>query len=99
MSLALQPPPKQKNQTTSMKTPIAVTLIIVGGLLILAPVFSGERQKERVASFYKDNGNAATLPEAMRPWGAYDWACLAAGSVLAFAGVRQSVRFHGTNPA
>ena len=75
-----------------MKTPIAITLIIVGGLLILAPVFSAERQKERAAAFYKEHSNNTILPDAMEPYGPYDWACFAAGVVLALVGVREFVR-------
>jgi hypothetical protein len=42
--------PNGKSQI-KMKASIVITLIIMGGLLILAPVISLERQRDRVAEF------------------------------------------------
>lgn len=48
----------------------AVALILVGGLIILGAVASAgvshERDKERVAEFYRKNSNAAVLPSELR---------------------------------
>jgi hypothetical protein len=75
-----------------MKPFLAMTMIVMGGLLILGPVWSAHKQKERIADFYQKQGNGAPLPEVMRPHDAYDWICLVGGALLAFAGVMQAVR-------
>jgi hypothetical protein len=81
-----------------MKASIVITLIIMGGLLILAPVISLERQRDRVAEFYKKNGNAAILAAAMDLNNTYDWTCIAAGAVLVLVGVRQALRSRDVQP-
>jgi hypothetical protein len=77
-----------------MKTPIAFTLIVLGASLIVAPVLMSQRQLERVASHYQEHGDGSQLPNELRPrqYGAYDWACMAAGAILSFIGTRGSVR-------
>jgi hypothetical protein len=75
-----------------MKPFLAMTMIVMGGLLVLGPVWSAQKQKERIADFYQKQGNGALLPKEMSPHDAYDWICLVGGALLAFAGVRQAVR-------
>ncbi len=80
-----------------MRVAVVITLIVVGGLIILGPVvahtYTTNRDKDRIAEFYARTTNAAVLPEAMQPsagYGGYDWACFIAGAVLATTGIRRS---------
>lgn len=77
-----------------MKTPVAITLITVGGLLVVAPIASLQWQVERAANHYEQYGGGSTLPEELRPkpHSRYDWASLAAGTVMALTGVAGSMR-------
>ena len=50
-----------------MKSYVAITLILVGGLIILGPLYSIERNKDRIAEFYTRNGSAVVLPDTMQP--------------------------------
>lgn len=71
-----------------MKASIAITLVLVGGLLIALPTLGTQRQLQRVAAFYEQQGGGAQLPEELRPrpHSNYDWAELAAGSLFALIG-------------
>jgi hypothetical protein len=74
-----------------MKSYVAAILIVVGGLLALAPVaahsYRTSRESEHVAEFYHRNGSSIVLPEAMDSrYEPYDWACLAAGICMVVAG-------------
>src|SRR3954447_7054382 len=84
-----------------MKTPIAIVLILVGGVLIVAPILSSQRQLERAASHFQEHGEGSPLPEELRPkpYQAYDWACLATGAVLSFIGIRGSGRSREALPS
>ena len=77
-----------------MKTSIAITLIAVGGLLMVAPVLALQWQVQRAATYYEKHGSGSALPEEMRPQphSRYDWASLVVGAVLSLAGVAGSVR-------
>ena len=77
-------------------TPLAITLIVMGALVILVPVFvsaySRATNKENVAEYYRRNSLGMPLPEAMQPAGTgpYAWACWVAGAGMVVAGVRKS---------
>jgi len=77
-----------------MKTPIAVTLIVAGAALVVAPIVKSQLQLQRVVEHYEQHGEGTQVPEELRPrpYGAYDWACMAAGAILSFMGTRGSVR-------
>jgi hypothetical protein len=77
-----------------MKTSVAITIITVGGLLVIAPIASLQWQVERAANHYEQYGGGSTLPEELRPKppSRYDWASLAVGTVLALTGVAGSMR-------
>jgi len=71
-----------------MKSYVAVTLIVVGGLIILGPLYSIERNKDRIAEFYSRNGSAVVLPDAMQTKNTlYEWVCLAIGLGMVATGV------------
>jgi hypothetical protein len=80
----------------TMRAAVAITLIIVGGIILLAPViahaYTTNREKERIAEFYSRIGNAAVLPDAMQPspYSGYDWGCFVAGAALAWTGIRKA---------
>jgi hypothetical protein len=79
-----------------MKSYVAEALIIIGGLLILCPLYARERSNDRIAEFYSRNGSAIGLPEQMQVrFGPYDWDCLvlglgAIGTGVGFAGRQNS---------
>jgi hypothetical protein len=83
-----------------MRHASTLALILVGALVILAPlaahVYSTNRDKERVAEFYSRNSNAAILPQEMHPtsFGFQDvmffCGCWVAGVGMVVAGVRQA---------
>jgi hypothetical protein len=77
-----------------MKTSIAITLITLGGLLMVSPVLALQRQVQRAATYYEQHGTGSTHPEEMRPQphSRYDWASLAAGTAMALLGVAGSMR-------
>ena len=77
-----------------MKTSIAITLIVVGGLLVAGPELALQWQVKRAADYYEQHGGGSTLPEEMRPQphGRYDWATLAVGAFCALVGVAGSMR-------
>ena len=83
-----------------MRTPVVAALIVVGGLLIALPTLATQRQLERVAAFYEQQGGGAQLPEELRPrpHSPYDWACLTAGAVLAFVGAFAGRQAHADKP-
>ena len=63
-----------------MKSYVAEALIVVGGLLILCPLYARERSNDRIAEFYSRQGSAVVLPEQMQVrFGPYDWGCLVLG--------------------
>jgi hypothetical protein len=74
----------------------AVALIVVGGLIILGVVASAgishERDKERVAEFYRKNSNAAVLPSGLRPEmiSPAELFGFAAGGVMVLVGIWRS---------
>jgi hypothetical protein len=76
-----------------MRNPVAVALVVMGGLVILGPVLAGaysrSANKEIIAEFYRRHGLQEELPEAMRPAGSglYAWACWLAGTGMVMAGV------------
>jgi len=75
-----------------MKSHVAVTLILVGGLLVIGPLaaheFSKERGREHIAELFARVGNAAVLPDEMQTkYGPYDWACLAVGVGMIVSGI------------
>ncbi len=80
-----------------MKPFVPTILIVLGGLLVLAPVaahtYSNVREKDRIAEFYSRTTNAATLPTAMEPtkYQPYDWSCLAVGVLMVVIGVTMVV--------
>ena len=84
-----------------MKTPVAIALITVGGLLILAPVVSSQRQLQRANTYREVHGDGAALPEEMRPqpFASYEWSCFAAGAAFALVGVLGSLRSRATTTA
>ncbi len=72
-----------------MKTPIAVTLIIVGGLLIMAPIISDHLQRGQVAAALGKPGVASiqlnpTLSEA------YRFGCWLSGTAMIIAAIALS---------
>lgn len=71
-----------------MKTVVSVTLIIVGGLLVAAPLGLSQWQIRRAAEFYEQHGGGSQLPEEMRPrpYARYDWASLACGAAMVLVG-------------
>src|SRR5262245_10788207 len=77
-----------------MKTSVAITLITVGGLVILAPLLELQWQVQRAATYHEQHGVGSALPEEMRPQphNGYDWASLAVGAVLVLVGVGGSLR-------
>lgn len=83
-----------------MRSSIAITLVITGGLLIALPTLATQRQLQRVAAFYEQQGGGALLPEELRPrpHSSYDWACLTAGAVLALVGAFAGRRTHSDKP-
>ncbi len=67
-----------------MKLSVVMAMIIVGGLLMLAPLaaheYSKERTRDSIAEFYTRNGSASDLPPAMQTnYGPYDYICLIVG--------------------
>jgi hypothetical protein len=65
-----------------MKSYVAEALIVIGGLLLLAPFYSRERANDRIAEFYSrpGNGSAVVLPDALQPHtGMYEWGGLIIG--------------------
>ena len=81
-----------------MKTPVAVALITVGGLLVLAPVISSQRQLQRAVSYREVHGDGSELPEEVRPrpFANYEWGCFAAGVTFALVGAFGSLRSRAT---
>jgi hypothetical protein len=77
-----------------MKTPIAITLIVVGGLLVAGPGLTLQWPVKRAAEYYEPHGGGSALPDELRPQphGRYDWATLAVGGVFALLGVAGSMR-------
>lgn len=67
-----------------MKHPLLHSLVIIGGLLVTAPVLHSQWQLHRVAAFYEQRGEGSTLPPELkpRPYAGYDWACFGAGLSL-----------------
>jgi hypothetical protein len=69
---------------------VAEVLIIIGGLLILTPLYFRERANERIAEFYSrpGNGSAVVLPDALQPkMGLYEWGSVIVGVGVIAAGV------------
>ena len=69
---------------------VAEALILIGGLLVLSPLYSHERANDRIAEFYSrpGNGSAVVLPEALQPkMGIYEWGSLIVGACTVAAGV------------
>ena len=81
-----------------MKRAGGLPLIVIGAVLILAPVIadaiSTQCDKERIARFYQQNPNNAVLPSELRASdiSGYDWACFGIGVGIAFTGVGQMRR-------
>jgi hypothetical protein len=74
-----------------VRNAIGSVLIVMGALVILAPVVTTACSKwanqDHIAEFYGHNGYSIPMPEAMRPGnGTYDWACLFAGAGMVVAG-------------
>lgn len=78
-----------------MKTSIAIVLIIVGGMLVLAPVAGMQWQVQRTAAFYEQHGTGSALPQELQPqpYSSYEWATLGIGLIIALMGVIGSIRF------
>lgn len=83
-----------------MRMSIAITLILVGGLLIALPTLFTQRNLERVAAYYEMHGGGAQLPEELRvqPHSRYDWASLGAGTLFALIGAFVGRQPGGTTP-
>ena len=77
-----------------MKASIAVTAVAAGAALMIAPIGASQWQIVRTAAYYEQHGAGSTIPDELRPapFRNYDWACLILGAILAFAGMRGSVR-------
>jgi hypothetical protein len=71
-----------------MKASVAITLILVGGLLIALPTLFTQRNLARVAAHFEMHGGGSQLPEELRlqPHSRYDWASLGAGTLFALIG-------------
>jgi len=71
-----------------MKTSLAFLLIIVGGLLVAAPMLSSQWQLRRIARYFEEHGEGSTLPQELRsrPFDRYEWACLASGAMAILGG-------------
>lgn len=79
---------------TGMKTAAAITLIIVGGVLIAAPivalVIDSSTYQSNLLKYFQEHGNAASttrLSEA-RADAAYFWLCGLVGLGLVAIGIR-----------
>jgi hypothetical protein len=46
-----------------MKTPIAVTLILAGAALVVAPIVKSQLQLQRVVEHYEQHGEGTQVPE------------------------------------
>jgi hypothetical protein len=59
---------------------------------LVAHSYRDGRERDRVAEFYQRNGNAAVLPEPLKPtgYGAYDAGCFLAGAVMVVVGIYRS---------
>lgn len=71
-----------------MKTVVSITSIVIGGLLVAAPLSASQWQIRRAAEFYEQHGGGSVLPEEMRPrpYAGYDWGVLVCGAAMALIG-------------
>ena len=87
-----------------MKRNTGLVLIVLGAVLILAPIVThaiqAERDKAHIAEFYSRNTNNATLPHELKPseYAGYDWACFGIGVSLVFTGVGNARRAESGKP-
>lgn len=77
-----------------MKTPVAITLIITGGFLVLAPIISDYLQRAQVAAALGKPGVASVSLEPTLS-GDYRLGCWVAGSGMVAAAVLFSRRSSG----
>ncbi len=71
------------------------TLMVVGGLLVLAPLFGSQWRLSRIEAFYAERGEGSRLPDELKshPFSHYEWSCLGVGVVL--IGIGAVVRREG----
>lgn len=72
-----------------MRTSVVIVLVVVGGLLVAAPVLSSQWHLRRIARYFEERGEGSTLPQELRsrPFDRYEWACFGAGAVMILSGV------------
>jgi hypothetical protein len=75
-----------------MKTPIAVTLIIVGGLLILGPVLSDHLARAQIVSVMTTQQLTSVNLQPPPMSSQYRFGCWLAGSIMIAAAVLRSRR-------
>jgi hypothetical protein len=65
-----------------------IVLIVVGALLVAAPVLGSQWLLTRAVKFHEEHGEGATLPEELkaRPFAAIEWACWGTGILLIGSG-------------
>ena len=69
-----------------MKTPVAITLILIGGLLVAAPIFSDYFERQQLAAaISKPNVNEVRLGPTLST--EYRFGCWFLGGVMVFSAV------------
>lgn len=63
-------------------------LVVVGALLVAAPVLGSQWLLSRAVGFHEEHGEGATLPDELkaRTFAALEWACFGTGIVLIGSG-------------
>lgn len=71
-----------------MKTPFACLWVIVGGLLVAAPVLASQWHLRQIVRFFEERGEGSALPAELRarPFERLEWACFATGVVMILGG-------------
>ena len=75
-----------------MKTAVAVTLIIVGGLLILGPLLSNHLARTQIVAVMKEQGLTSVNLQPAAMSSNYRFGCWFAGSAMIAAAVLMSRR-------